>query len=145
MTIESELIALTDADGFIKPRVVVQWAREHPESEVHRQLEWDDAKAAEAHRVNQVRRLIVIHVRREDGDRATISLRQDRTPEGGYRHIDNVMTNRELRQMAVRQALRELRLFERRYRHLQELAAIFEAANHVEEVLPPPEAGTNAA
>ena len=144
MTIESELIALTDTDGFIKPRVVLDWAKDNPTSEVYRQLEWDDAKAAEEHRLSQVRRLIVIHVRQDDGERATISLVQDRTPEGGYRHIAPVMTNRELREMAVRQALRELRMFERRYKHLQELAAIFAAANTVEGNLQP-EISTNAA
>lgn len=136
MSIESELHALTDADGFIKPRAVVEWARANPESETHKHIEWDNGKAAEAYRVDQARRLIVLHIRTEEGDRGVISLTQDRNPEGGYRHIGPVMNNAELRQMAVRQALREFRRWEQRYRHLQELALVFEAANTIQE-LPP--------
>lgn len=140
MTIESELVALTDEEGFIKPRVVVDWARENPESEIHKHIEWDDAKAAEAHRLDQARRLIVVHVRSEEGERATISLVQDRNPGGGYRHMGAVMSNAELRLMALRQALRELRRFEQRYRHLQELGRVFEAAATVAADLPTTEA-----
>jgi hypothetical protein len=129
MSLEDELIALTDGDGFIKPRAVVDWARENPTSEIYKHLEWDDAKAAAAHRLDQARRLIAIHVRQEDGTRGTISLVQDRGPDGGYRHLGPVLSNRELRVMALRQALRELRRLEARYRHLTELSRVFEAAN----------------
>ena len=132
MTIETELVALTDSEGFIKPRTVVEWARENKDSEVYKHLEWDDAKAAEAHRIDQARRLIVIHVRSEEGERATISLVQDRNSNGGYRHMGAVMSNAQLRLMALRQALRELRRFEQRYRHLQELGRIFEETARVE-------------
>ena len=132
MTIETELVALTDDEGFIKPRTVVEWARNNPDSEVWKHLEWDDAKAAEAHRIDQARRLIVIHVRSEEGERATISLVQDRNSNGGYRHMGAVMSNAQLRLMALRQALRELRRFEQRYRHLQELGRIFEETARVE-------------
>jgi hypothetical protein len=132
VTIESELVALTDDEGFIKPRTVVEWARNNPDSEVYKHLEWDDVKAAEAHRIDQARRLIVIHVRSEEGERATISLVQDRNSNGGYRHMGAVMSNAQLRLMALRQALRELRRFEQRYRHLQELGRIFEEAARVE-------------
>lgn len=132
MSIEQELRDLTDEDGFIKPQVVVAWAREHPESETYKHIEWDDSKAAEQYRLDQARRLIVIYVRTEDGDRGVISLRQDRNPQGGYRHLGTVLRNDELRRMAVRQALREFRSWERRYQHLRELAAVFEAANEAE-------------
>jgi hypothetical protein len=132
VTIEIELLALTDADGFIKPHTVVDWARSNPASEIHRRLEWDDEKAAEAHRIDQARRLIVVHVRSDEGDRATISLVQDRNSAGGYRHLNRVLENRELRLAALRQALRELRSFERRYRHIQQLAGVFEEMERVE-------------
>jgi hypothetical protein len=132
MTIETELLALTDEDGFIKPHTVVDWARANRDSEIHRRLEWNDEKAAEAYRIDQARRLIVVHVRGDEGDRATISLVQDRNSAGGYRHLNRVLENRELRLMALRQALRELRSFERRYRHIQQLARVFEEVGRVE-------------
>jgi hypothetical protein len=132
MTIENELTALMDEDGILNPRRVVEWAAGNPESDLHKQFEWDDQKAAEGYRLHQARRLIAIHVVADDGRRATISLIQDRHSEGGYRPIDRVMSNAELRRMALRQALRELRRFEERYRHIQELARVFVAASEVE-------------
>lgn len=127
MTIEQELLALTDDEGFIKPRVVVDWARENPSSELHGRFEWDDAKAAEKYRVDQARQLIAVHVRTDDGERATISLVQDRNPDGGYRRIEQVMSNAELRAMALRQAMREFNRWRKRYEHLSELAKVFAA------------------
>ena len=132
MTIEDELVALTDGDGFIKPHRVVDWARENPKSALHKNFEWDDAKAAEAFRVQQARRLIAIHVLADDGRRSTISLIQDRNGDSGYRHIGPVMQNSELRAMAVRQALRELRRFEERYKWLHELAGVFAERARIE-------------
>jgi len=140
MTVESELIALTNEAGFINPRYGVQWARENPDSALHKQLEWDDAKAAEEHRVSQVRRLIAIHITADDGRRATISLIQDRNQDGGYRHMPAVLGNAELRAMAVRQALRELRRIEQRYRWLNELAGVFAEVGRIEQSGPGEEA-----
>lgn len=131
MTIETELRGLMDEEGFLKPKEIIEWARENTDSEIYKHLEWDDAKAAEAHRLDQVRRLIVVYLRDDDGQRETISLMQDRRDGSGYRNLRPVMSNRELRRMALRQALRELRSFERRYKHLEELAAIFDAANNI--------------
>lgn len=132
MTIEAELLALTTEDGFIQPRAAMNWARNNPESELHGQLEWDDSKAADEYRLHQVRRLISIHIRDDEGRRTTISLVQDRRADGGYRPINRVLQNAELRAMALRQALRELKRWEQRYQHIKELAGVFEAAARVE-------------
>lgn len=129
MAIETEIIALRDDDGFLRPARLVEWARSNPDSQLHGRFEWDDSKAAEKYRLEQARQLIAIHVRDEEGNRSTISLVQDRNPDGGYRQLGAVMSNAELRQMAVRQAMREFRRWERRYKHLSELAAISAAAD----------------
>lgn len=132
MTIEQELLALTDDEGFIKPRIVVEWARGNPASELHGRFEWDDARAAEKYRLDQARQLISVYVRTDDGQRATISLVQDRNADGGYRKIEQVMSNAELRAMALRQAMREFNRWRQRYEHLSELAKVFSAAAAVE-------------
>ncbi len=138
MTIETELNNLFDGEGFLKPRIVVDWAREHPESEIFKKLEWDDTKAADKYRLDQARLLITVYIRTDEGDRATISLVQDRNPEGGYRRIGPVMSNAEMRAMAVRQALREFKRWQQRYQHLAELAEVFAAADSL--VKPPEDA-----
>lgn len=143
MTIENELTALTDEAGLIRPHAVVEWARDNPDSELHKHREFywsDDAKAAEEHRLTVARTLIRVHVRTEEGERGTISLLQDRRSGGGYRRIEPVMSNTELRAMALRQALRELHAWERRYKHMQELAAVFEARAAIAKTTAPAEA-----
>jgi len=128
MTVEDELVALRNEDGMINPRTALQWARDNRESQLAGRIEWDDTKAAEEYRLGQVRRLIAVHVRTEDGNRGTISLLSDRRRDGGYREVETVLSNSEMRAIALREALRELRRFEQRYRHLQELSSIFSAA-----------------
>lgn len=135
MSIESELRALQNAEGKWLPTEVRDWARDNPNSDLHSLREWlwgDDAKAADEYRLGVARGLIRLHIVTDEGDRATISLVQDRRTGGGYRELGPVLRNAELRQMALRQALRELRRFEQRYKHLHELAAVFEAANGLE-------------
>lgn len=132
MTVAQELLALSDNAGFIKPHSVVEWARVNSESELHKHIEWDNERAAEEWRVSQVRRLIAVHVVSDEGKRITISLVQDRHAEGGYRCIDRVMGDTELRALALSQALAEFRIWQRKYAYMQELARIFEAADRVE-------------
>src|SRR5579864_8863396 len=66
MTIASELLDLEDEDGLIDPTTVVDWARDNPASALHGAIEWDDAIAAHAHRLWQVRRLVAIHIVTDD-------------------------------------------------------------------------------
>lgn len=57
-TIASALQALAEAaDGRLTPEVVLEAARD-PDSPLHSSFEWDDSKAAAAHRTNQARALI---------------------------------------------------------------------------------------
>ncbi len=140
--IQQELKALTDDAGFIKPASVVQWAKRHPESELHKHFEWNDRLAAEQHRLDQARQLIAVYIRNDDGHRMTISLIRDRHVSGGYRQLDRVLANAELRAMALRQALEEFQRWQERYQYLLELARIFEAAAVVRaEVMPAPPPG----
>ena len=132
MTIRDELTALIRDGGSLNPHEVVDWARGNPDSALHRSLEWDDEKAAEHYRVWQARRLIAIHVVSADGERTTISLMPDRFSGTGYRPVDRVMSNADLRAMALQQAVEELRRWEHRYRHLTELAQVFAALDQAE-------------
>lgn len=40
------------------PRDVLNWAKEHPESETYKRFEWDDTKAADNYRMQQASQLI---------------------------------------------------------------------------------------
>ena len=60
--IAAELEALADTEDRIAPERVLEWARTHPRSALYAQIPWDDALAANAHRLAVVRRLISVHI-----------------------------------------------------------------------------------
>lgn len=131
--IRGELEALRDEDGLIHPERVVAWAQEHAESALHSQFEWDDNKAAEEYRLWQARRTIAIHVVTQEGERRLISLSIDRISGGGYREVEDVMRRKDLREVALQDALADLRRIRAKYQHLKELAEVWGAVRRAEE------------
>lgn len=137
-----EVVAALDAiragspDGVLREEDVVQEAR-RPTHPLHDRFEWDDTKAAHAHRLAQARELIRVAVTVLPGQRtpvrAFVSLPNDRTPEGGYRRTEDVLTSADLRAQLLAGALAELRALEARYGRLEELAEVFSAARQVHE------------
>ena len=127
MTIKSELEDLTE-NGILQPEDVVKWAREHIKSELHQSLEWDDSVAGHQYRLWQVRRLIKVHIVNEYHEPQMISLTIDRpNPGGGYRLISDVIASPTYREIAMKDALNELRRIRAKYGYLTELAKIWDA------------------
>jgi hypothetical protein len=125
--IAAELLALQTEDGLIHPAGAVRWARANPASKLYGALEWNDAVAAEAYRVGQVRSLIAICVVDASGDRTLISLSPDRVA-GGYRPISDVLAAADLRDIMLTDALSELDRVKKKYDRLVELAQVWQAA-----------------
>lgn len=134
MTIRDELLALKRRDGMIVAEDGIEWARKHPNSDLYRSLQWDDAKAAHEHRLWQVRRLIAIHIVSDEGGRQVVSLSIDRTKErGGYRDLDDVLPRRDLREVLLQDALAELERVQAKYNRLQELSEVWAAKDQVKK------------
>ena len=115
--------------GLLKPEYVVDAASD-PESVLHDRFTWDDSDAAREYRLWQARQLIRCSVsmepRTEKTVRAFVSLTTDRSGDGGgYRSTVAVMRRREYREQLLEDALAELRVFERKYAALTELAEVF--------------------
>jgi len=115
--------------GELHPQAVVADARD-AKSPLHRYFEWDDKKAAEAHRVDQARALIrsvrVIDDNDEKARPAFLSIRND---DGvAYRSIRDVLNSRDLRQRLLEQAERDLESWTQRYRELREIVEMVEPA-----------------
>src|SRR5678816_2885073 len=104
--VASELLRL-ERGGLIQPKAAVEWARAHPSSALHAELEWDDAIAGEQYRIQQVRQLIQVFVEPVHHTRQYVSLSIDRVGGGGYRHINSVMNTPDLRTVLLQDALRE--------------------------------------
>lgn len=138
--LQEELTALQQ-DGVLNPDAVVDWAQAHPESQLHREFNWDDSEAAHQWRLSQARQLIlrvkiVIHApdQTEMKVRRFVSLPSDRTAEGGYRETLTVLSDDQQRAELLRSALAELKTLRRKYSQLKELAAVFSAVDELSEI-----------
>jgi len=133
LTIEKELLAIKGSSDMLVAEDVVEWARAHPKSKLHSELEWDDSKAGHNYRIWQVRRLIGLHITYADGDRKFVSLSLDRHngSGGGYRDVDDVLRDKTLYDLMLDDALRELERFRRRYDHLKQLKPLWTAVDKV--------------
>ncbi len=116
--------------GILMPAAVVDAARP-ASSPLHSKFEWDDSAAAEQYRLQQARQLIRITVNviggRTDEEKLWVSLTPDRAKGGGYRGIVSVMSDSNLRNQLLEDALADAENFQQKYRHLSELSDVFAA------------------
>lgn len=129
---ELERIKGESEDGLLHPERVVA-AAASADSPLHGRFEWDDARAAAAHRVGQARTLIaaaiIMEPRLGEPIRAYVSLAPDRKAGGGYRGQGEVLEASDLRRILLADALREVDVLARRYVALHELSPIFTLAS----------------
>jgi hypothetical protein len=118
--------------GILRCADVVS-AAEPQESPLHARFEWDDGRAGHLYRLEQARTLIQeCSITTPQAPTlcvpAFISLAADRSlPGGGYRAIEDVMTDKERRAQMLEEALGELKALQSRYGHLNELAQVWSA------------------
>lgn len=134
MTIKSELLALQDEEGILDPKGVVDWARKHKKSALHGAFTWDDAKAADEYRIWEARRLIRIHIVTDDGEPEFVSLSIDRPGGGGYRSVSDVLSNRNLSDVMLRDALSDLERVRARYARVKELTSVWNEVDKAKRV-----------
>ena len=117
--------------GIITPEAVVERARPK-RSPLHSLFEWNDKKAAAAHRITQARYLIrsvkVVFLDnssdpRTRETRAFVNI--ERTPTHAYNGVVEVLSNAEHRDRLLTQAWRDLEAWRRKYQNLHELREVF--------------------
>jgi hypothetical protein len=132
---ELDRIAAANA-GKLTPKATVAAAAD-PANPLHPHFEWDDARAAHAHRLHQARHLISL-VRIVDDERhhdppAFLTL-ADGARGTSYRPLAAVLKSADLQLTVLRQAEADLTAFERRYRMLYEVCDLIrEARERVSE------------
>ncbi len=128
--IGEELARITTANsGKLTPQDVVDAARS-TRSALHRHFEWDDAKAAAAHRLSQAREIIaIIRVVDKEADTGRRQVFLSVADRGGvsYRTVEEVRGSADLQRIVLNQADRDLAAWQRRY------AEIVDAVGHVEQ------------
>lgn len=127
MSIKEELLALWNEQlGKVVPEEALDWARTHPQSELHKAIRWDTDWNVQQYLLFQMRHLIVLHIRSENHVPQVVSLSIDRVlPGGGYRKIADVLPVPELRNIMLQDALAELMRVRRKYETLVELANVW--------------------
>ena len=110
------------------PAQIVDKARDSS-TELHKCFEWDDAIAAEKHRLNQARQVVRHLVIRE-------TIREDKPPirflfkpesGAGYQPTQIIVRNQDSYQALLESALRDLEALRVKYHSLSELESIFDA------------------
>lgn len=117
----------------VTPEAVVK-AAEKSSSPMHDLFEWDDAKAANAHRRETARKLIQAVVEIPEGEdetqviprRAFVSIE---TEDGEHMFVPmvRVLSDEDMRSQMLADALRDLKALQRKYSELKELASVFDA------------------
>jgi hypothetical protein len=134
--IAQEIAQIKGRSQVLLAEEVVEWARAHKASALHGCFTWNDGEAAEQYRLMQARRVLQLYVVPGTSERRFISLSVDRKKEGGgYRAVEAVMSTPSLREIALRDALAELRRVQRRYAELRELAEVYAAIDRAASTL----------
>lgn len=122
---ELRLVA-QDNGGKLKPGDAVEFARNNPNSALHSCVTWKDGEAAEKWRLHQMRNIInvtyqfILVGEKEHHYKAFWSFRKDRKlPGGGYTPV--VMTQKQMREQMLEEAMLDLEVFEAKYSALKEL------------------------
>src|SRR5262245_37104228 len=109
--------------GEARPEDLVRAARDsaHP---LNTFFQWDNAKAAHEHRLEQaryvLRAIVVVPAAEARPVRAFVNVER----AGGWKPIEMVLANPTTRDLLLTQALAELRAFERKFNALTEIAGI---------------------
>lgn len=125
-------------EGILKADLVVEYASD-PNSAMHSWFTWDDTEAAEQWRLHEARMLIRINVTSVENEdeslpmRVYVSMEDDRYNRqgGGYRSMEEVLTDVQLRDSLLAQATREFDRWQAKYEHLIELSEVFKAMEKV--------------
>jgi len=131
ITLQDELkLVKKSNNGILRPVEVVNWAAEHPDSLLYSRFEWDDTKASHQYRLWQARHIINVRITTiaTQNTRMFVSVQSQRKlTDGGYHSIQDVLDDPNLYAETLEEAKRELNRLRRKYRHLVELKAIWDA------------------
>lgn len=127
----------SNTNGILRAQDVVEYAKD-PSTELHRHFEWDDNKAAEAHRLNQARMLInvcvIVNPVNNKKIKAYVSLKSERKHGIGYRAVVDVLKDSFLTEELMQDALKDLERFQEKYNRLKEATELGPVFSAIETV-----------
>ena len=106
----------------VKPQQMVDYAKAHKNSELHKCFTWDNSAAADKYRLYEARQiqrnLIITKLptpENQERQPKVIRLMMRTETTGGYKSIVNIMRNEDEREKLLIMAKNELHAFERKY------------------------------
>lgn len=113
------------------PQSIVDYAFQHPESELHKCFTWDDRKAANEFRKQEARHIIALLVFKEEKEDKPSQIRVLQRSSVAYEPVKTIMRNKGEYELLLARARRELIAFKNRYKHIVELEEVLEAIDSV--------------
>ena len=123
-------IGKTNGNDEFTPQELVNYARNNPNSELHKCFEWNDTVAAEKYRVSQARdviRYLRITVPTEEGNLEKTNVRlfvSTNSHDNNYKATEIVFQNKTEYDKLLAEAMSELKAFKQKYQGIKELSKI---------------------
>ena len=141
--IVNELNAVYLNNHSLNAQFIVDYAKADTNSEFHKGLEWNDDKAANEYRKQQVHQIVsdIIIVQREYNPDVTLTNKNTTSYiVQAYSHIDsvsgylptiNILQTTETREELIHKALKELKYWKDKYQNLVEFDSIIKVINNL--------------
>lgn len=124
---DAQKVAEEIGEGKVTPEEILEYARNHKDSELYKCFEWNDSVAAEKYRKIQARSIILnLVISKEETKGHTVSCFSLTIEPKTYQRTTLFLEQPDEYQALLRRAKAELEAFKRRYHTLVELAEIFE-------------------
>lgn len=132
-----ELLRIKKANGnLLQTQTIVEEAAKK-RNPLHHCLEWDDSVAGYEFRIRQaqslVSHLVIVDERpsQNRSDPCFVNVRIEDAKFQGYVRTEDALSDKDMRKQVLGNALRDLRVWERRYNHMHELVKVFDASHAV--------------
>lgn len=128
INVADELLSIYHKYGELTPELIVAEAT-HVTHPLHGYFEWDNAKAAHAHRKQQARRLVRrVNVERVKAGKGEIMLRRfhsvpvskEVTTQRAYMPVEDIKRDVRKREWLLKQMKTEAKAFRQRWQHMEE-------------------------
>lgn len=115
------------------PQNLVDYAEEHPDSELYKCFTWDDRKAANEYRKSEARQVLRLLVYKEDTeeDEAPTMIRVLQNVEQEYKPVKLIVKNNDEYKTLLKRAKAELAAFRLRYKQIAELETVLAAIDEI--------------
>ena len=118
----SELETIADKT----PQNIVDFASEHPESELYKCFTWDDTKAANEWRKYEARQVVRLLVFEDEETNEPTKIRVLQKASESYEPVKLIVRNKDEYERLLERAYAELSAFKERYKSLVELEQLLE-------------------